>query len=67
MTDTNPTLAEQIETLQRIIGRSNGIQALVFGVFVNTELLTAILASLKELAALRLELAQLNGEIPYGN
>lgn len=62
MTDTKPTLEAQIETLQRIIGRTTGIQA-----FVNPDILTDILASLKELAALRLELAQLNGEIPYGN
>lgn len=44
MTDTKPTLPEQIETLQRIIGRTTGIQA-----FVNPDILTDILASLKEL------------------
>jgi hypothetical protein len=48
MTDTKPTIEEQIETLQRIIGRTTGIQA-----FVNPDILTDILASLKELAAIK--------------
>ena len=57
MTDTKPTLPELIEYMQSIVATS----------LLPTDMPRAILASLKELAALRLELAQLNGEIPYGN
>lgn len=57
MTDTKPTLPELIEYMQSIVATS----------LLPTDMPRAILASLKELAALRLELARLDGEIPYGN
>lgn len=46
MTDTKPK--EQIEILQGIMGRTTGIEALV-----NPDMITDILASLKELAAIK--------------
>lgn len=54
MTDTKPTLEEQIEWAEVLIKCDSGIAP-------------AVLASLKELAALKLELARLDGEVPYGN
>ena len=57
MTDTKPTLPELIEYMQSIVATS----------LLPTDMPRAILASLKELAALRLELGQITGEIPYGN
>ena len=55
MTDTKPTLEEQIEHQIGICYATP------------SEYERAKLASLEELAALRLELARLDGEIPYGN